>query len=139
MSNIIQIGDFSIELARRSYEEKQKFCDHMSVSLEEGDIVLCKKCNMQVSAFWCLRQYAIHWQVKDNAIKMMDNDLKRRLESNLHLIAAKKIERVWRGKKMAPCCPHCKRGILASDNLGGHQINKKIELNMREKEKELLK
>ncbi|GEM_PF-4444040 len=51
---------------------------------------------------------------------------------NLHLIAAKKVEAVWRSRNMAPCCPHCGRGILPEDKLGDAQTRRDFELRRRQ-------
>jgi hypothetical protein len=52
-------------------------------------------------------------------------------ESEIHLLAAKKVEKAWRSRTMVPACPHCGKGILPQDGLGSTNINRAIELRRR--------
>jgi hypothetical protein len=33
--------------------------------------------------------------------------------------AAKEVDKVWRSRHMAPCCPHCKTALLPEDFANG--------------------
>jgi hypothetical protein len=48
-----------------------------------------------------------------------------------HLIAARAVEKAWRHPRLLPGCPHCSRGIAATDDFGGLMVNKRIERTRR--------
>lgn len=33
--------------------------------------------------------------------------------------AVKSLDHIWRSRTMAPCCPHCRQGLLPEDMLQG--------------------
>lgn len=132
MSNIIQIGEWSVQRRARSASSPQAGCDHAQIALEShGQVVRCLKCGDQLSAFWALQMLADQYDRATAELEQERRALARAREAELHLPAALKVEQLWRGRKLAPACPHCGRGILPEDGLGSLQINQEFELRRR--------
>lgn len=78
MDNIIKIGDFSIELKRRKDNNDSPECKHDSISMDDnGDIVKCTDCNMQLSAYWALCQFTKEFNEYTKQLDGMANEMSK--------------------------------------------------------------
>jgi len=135
MSNVIQIGEFALTRNRDRNFQKNGECRHRHITCDDvGEIVTCNDCGKQVSAYWALGYFSQVWESEMQKIEAAKRVLAEERAKSVHLLAAQKVERAWRSRGMVPSCPHCGRGILASDGLGSTQVNKAIELRRREAE-----
>jgi len=133
VNNVIQIGDFALTRNRERHFQRNGECRHTHVSCDDvGEIVTCDDCGKQVSAYWALGFFSQLWESETRKIEKRERELAENQSRSIHLLAAQKVEKVWRSRTMAPACPHCERGILASDGLGSTQVNKAMELRRRE-------
>ena len=73
-------------------------------------------------------------------LRVWEEEVKAAVKHNLHLIACKELEKVWRSKRMIPQCPHCKTGLLPEDFASIHtRVSAEIERQRRtNKKKETL-
>jgi hypothetical protein len=132
--NVIQLGELRI----RRQEEMRGFlrdkrCHHRQMTWDDnGCIVTCDDCGMQISPYWAMQMLAREYKRAMEVVEAREKRVAEDKSHNLHLIAAKKVEAVWRRRNMAPCCPHCDRGILPEDGLGGAQTNRAFELRARQ-------
>lgn len=127
VDNVVDIGEMRIARDRVS-QFLPKACQHKSLRLEEhGEVVKCVDCGTQVSAFWALKMMTEQWATASSRLKAAREALEADKQANLHLVAARKVEKAWRNKTMVPACPHCHRGVFASDGFGGAMVNKRIE------------
>ena len=131
---IVDIGEYRFRSRekKRPWDRQDTRCDHRHLTLDDqGHIVRCEKCGEVVSAYWAL-DMLVHdlKRLQDNAERAKAS-AKEAESIHLHLIAAKKVEKVWRTKEMVPACPHCDRGILPEDNLGSCRINRRLEIARR--------
>lgn len=131
--SVIQIGDFALARKKKTWLPDKNQCQHMHVTCDDvGEIVTCDDCGKQVSAYWALGYFSQVWEGEMQKIEAAKRTLAAERAKSIHLLAAQKVERAWRSRGMVPSCPHCGRGILASDGLGSTQVNKAIELRRRE-------
>ncbi len=132
MNNIIQIGDFALTRNRDRHFQRNGACRHQHVTCDDvGEIVTCDDCGKQVSPYWALGYFSQVWEREMSKITEREKQLAEDQAKSIHLLAAQKVEKVWRSRTMVPSCPHCQRGILASDGLGSTRINKAMELRCR--------
>lgn len=130
---VISIGNWKLQHASKHWTRPLAECDHKHVELDShGDIVRCVKCKTQVSAFWALSMLAECYDKEFGKLQAGRSSLEKAKESGLHLLAARKVEKVWRSRTDAPACPHCGRGILAKDDLGSRRVSIAIEMRRRE-------
>jgi predicted metal-dependent phosphoesterase TrpH len=131
MDNVVQIGDFSIERLRR-FSVKEHPCEHRRLTMEEvGEVVRCRDCSAQVSAFWTLEQILIAHREALSVARRTVEKVNAERNTILHLIAARKAEKAWRHPRMVPTCPHCSAGIFPQDGFGSRMTNKKLEMRRR--------
>ena len=94
--------------------------------------VRCLDCGGIVEAYWALRSILSEIQAARASIERARAEIEEGRRATLHLIAAKRVEKLWRGRRMAPVCPHCRRGILPEDGLGTQAIQREMEVRIRE-------
>lgn len=136
MSNVIEIGDFSVERKRRHYGYPSAGeCAHKRTEmLPDGEIIRCRDCKAQVTGWWLLTEILDTFNESQRKVKAERQQLAHDRGLVIHLIAARVLERAWRNKKMAPSCPHCHRGILVTDGFGTGTVNIEFELTRRKAE-----
>jgi hypothetical protein len=133
VADVIVVGDFSL------YRETAKNgCEHVRLFMDShGETVQCQDCKVYVTAWWALSRIREHWANKEKALA----EQRARLEEDRAAIAApfrmlkitKRLDRMWRGQVMAPCCPHCKKVVLPEDNFGSWSVNVEMERARRSK------
>jgi hypothetical protein len=132
MADIIDLGNIRFQLKRKYRLSAQGDCDHKHIELDDrGGIVRCLKCGLQLSAFWALEMLAEQYGIEMEKLRCGRKALAEAKNAELHLLAARKVEKAWRGRKMVPACPHCGRGILPEDGWGDALVNREIELRRR--------
>lgn len=126
MSNVIDID--ALRVARKSsYVRAPGECRHMNFTLDDnGDIVKCDECGVQLSAYWALSHCVEYYQRAIAKLTSAEKRLATAQEEGVHLLAARRVERAWRSRTMVPACPHCGEGIGPKDDFGGTCINKAI-------------
>jgi hypothetical protein len=98
---------------------RHRRCKHQSmVYSTEQRRVWCKDCESTIETFDA-------WLVLIRNFEGMMRDVRGKLAKASAALsavvirrAAKEIDRTW-GQKMAPCCPHCRRGLLPEDFANG--------------------
>lgn len=132
-----QVVDFEgfrlrLQAKKRDWDRTDKRCAHLNLTLDDqGHIVWCDDCKQTVSAYWAIQMLAERHAASLAVVERREKALAQDKAQNLHLTAAKKVEKAWRSRTMVPACPHCDRGILPEDGLGGTQVNRAIELARR--------
>lgn len=80
--------------------------------------VYCKDCEEPVSAFRALCEIAdeeSRFRQSWAALKIRYDEMQ---SYKPWLLVVRKLERMWRGKRMLPCCPHCGHGLYAEELTG---------------------
>jgi hypothetical protein len=131
MDNVIQIGDFSLIRKRErgsKFWRKPDDCMHTSLEIDDdGHVVKCRTCGVQVEAYWALRTLAERYNESLKTVESKRDQLREDMAKGLTLKAAQRVEKAWRSRSMVPCCPHCGAGIRASDGFGSSLVNVKID------------
>jgi len=131
--NVVQFGDLYFKARGRRVAWEQDRCAHKHLTLDSnGDMVMCDDCGKQVSAFWALQTIVDQWGQHARAIERRQERLNDEVKSVVHLIAAKKVERAWRSRKMVPICPHCSEPIFPEDGFGESNVNREIARRRRD-------
>lgn len=136
MSNVIEMGEFRLKRKPQTYFPVAGECGHKYLELDDqGDIVRCTECKVQVSPYWALSRIAEDWGRMAAKFQAQKAELEKDKAANIHLVAARNAEQGWRKRDMVPACPHCDRGILPEDGFGLSLINRAMEMRRRESEK----
>jgi endogenous inhibitor of DNA gyrase (YacG/DUF329 family) len=88
-------------------------CRHsrFTVDPSSGDVE-CSDCGKPVSPSHALITLAHHHADLADTLKRAREELAEIKQYAPHLRAAKRVEKIWRGRHL-PTCPHCQKGIEA--------------------------
>jgi len=92
--------------------------------------VICQECGAIVDPYDALLSIATHYDQLSEEVKYLLEQRKKIIDWEPHLVAIRKLELIYRGGKMIPCCPHCKNGLYANELLIS-SMNKKYEEQRR--------
>lgn len=135
MADVLDLGSFKLQRKGNARFATPDQCAHVNLQMEDlGQVVRCLDCKAQVSAWWALNRLAENWQMLDRRMKERESVLSEAMSTNIHLVAARRVQEAWRSRKTAPSCPHCHRGILPEDQLGSSRISRDMELRRRQTE-----
>lgn len=110
-------------------------CDRRTFTIDNKNReVTCNECGVVVSAFDALYEIATNWERFHADIERLHKQRKEIANYKPHLLKIRDLEREYRGGKMLPCCPRCKRGILLEEITW--YTNKEMELQRRKFEAE---
>jgi hypothetical protein len=100
---------------------------------QQNGTVECKECGASLSAFHVLVQIAKEenrlWE-RVRALRAEAKELKAWVPI---LKAVRELDRMWRGKRMLPCCPQCSRGLWPEEMTAA--VGVQIEVARRKKAK----
>ncbi len=129
--NVITIGNLQLRRLRNHERSAQSACPHRRLSIEsDGEIVRCRDCKAQVTAYWALSYLAQEFEEARRRINADREQLAADAKKYVVLKAAKRIEGAWRNG-MSPSCPHCGLAVLPEDNMGASAINVEFERKKR--------
>ena len=137
--NVVPFADMVFKL-RGARLPKDDRCEHKKITLDDnGGIVTCDECGRQLDAYLMLRRMCEKWGDHQREIDAYREELRayrdriaREAEESLSLRAARRVEKAWRSRSMAPICPHCRKAILPEDGFGDCGfVNRQMELERR--------
>lgn len=133
-SPVIDFAGYKARIGRTPYREK--LCKHKSVLYSPSERrIWCNDCNSGVEpfdAFITIAEHFVEIARESRADRRRASDA---LSAVITRRAAKELDSTW-GRGMAPCCPHCRRGLLPHDFANGAAaaMSKEIEIARREKD-----
>lgn len=133
---VVDFGEMRVArgLSRRPFTT----CRHVNLVYDNKERrVWCKDCERNIDPFDAFLALTENYNTAyGHYAKMKETALEAR-NYNLHLIAAKNIEKAWRGRTMAIGCPHCSTGLLPEDFTKGglSMCSAEIERMRRKKKK----
>lgn len=115
-ASVISLADVRVA---RGWASVAKRCEHKSLvySTQERRIE-CKDCDQPVDAFDGFMSIVRHFDSMESEARSRERKTKDALSAVIVRRAAKEMDKAW-GRKMAPCCPHCRSGLLPEDFAGG--------------------
>ena len=132
---VVDFGDIRVArgLSRRPSRLK---CPHRKLVYDESERrVWCSDCETSIDGFEAF--LALVGQVH-SVQSQTDRMIRRAEEAEAHTLisrAAKVVDKAWRGRRMAPCCPHCMGALLPEDFADGLKASKSLRLE-RERRKQ---
>ncbi len=126
--DVVDFGDIRVArgLSRRSPFLR---CPHRSMVYDHNERrIWCKDCERTIDAFEAFQALV---EQCDKVAKVSERALKEAREAKAHSLlsrAAKVVDKAWRGRRMAPCCPHCRSALLPEDFAEGIKASTSLEL-----------
>ncbi|WP_417491832.1 hypothetical protein [Maricaulis sp.] len=132
---VIDIGD--IRVARGLTRRPHSACSHHHMVYDQRERrIWCRDCERDVEPFDAFTALIGNC---DDFLQMVERkaaEVAEARDHSLHLIAARNLEKIWRSRRMAPCCPHCDRGLLPDDfKITPACTSAEIERQRRKREK----
>jgi hypothetical protein len=126
--------DAIISLDAFRIKRNQGSCDHKRAVVDQrAGTVECRECGAFLSAFAVLVKVAHAESEAWRRLRGLQIEAQELLAWRPFLKAMKSLERVWRGKRMLPCCPHCHRGLWPTE-LDGSAVGIRYEIEARKRD-----
>lgn len=116
--NVVDIGDLRVArgLSRRPFSS----CQHRQMSYDKDERrIWCRDCETNVEAFDAFLLIVEHFDSARKDIERRSADVKAAEEHALISLAAREVDKVWRGRRMVPLCPVCSSGLFPEDFKNG--------------------
>jgi len=133
--NVIDIGDIRVArgLSRRPYSA----CGHHQLVYDHNERrVWCKDCESNIEAFDAFEQLVSRFHDKASELKCREKAVEEAEAHSIIRIAAKRLDEIYRRKKMVPACPHCSGGLLPEDVEHIGTVSRSWELARRKRKAE---
>lgn len=129
---VVDFGDIRVArgLSRRPYTG----CKHAALVYDDRERrIWCKDCETNIEAFDGFKALVQNFAEANAEFEKIREAALSAQEHNLHLLAAKNLEKAWRGRVMAVACPHCRGGLLPEDFARGvkSMVSAEIERQRR--------
>lgn len=132
---VVDLAGYRVRAGRTPYKAEKDQCKHTKViySISERR-VWCEACNSPVDSFDALMTVVRHFEEMEREARRRIYKADEGARAVIVRRAAKEIDRLW-GRKMAPCCPHCRRGLMPHDfaDGGGRATGFEYEAALRQK------
>lgn len=111
---VVDIGD--LRIARGLTRRRIGNCRHVHLVYDVLERrVFCHDCESAVEGFDAFVQLVERYdQVEKRIAALREMEL-----ATVHSRAAQAFDKVFRGRRMAPLCPHCKQAIMPEDVVSG--------------------
>jgi len=129
------VVDFAgVRIAHGMRKFHHRVCKHNRLVYSTNERrVWCEACERTIDAFDAFMSLTNNFQQMKLAAEFEQKQAREALGMHLVRRAAKNVDRTW-GAGMAPACPHCGKGILAHDMLGGDCVSAEIEVARRKRD-----
>ena len=109
------IGDDAAIISFEGWKRKKNkstVCEHQRVWIDDQlGVVECRDCEAIISAFHFLKKMAHRENQLFVRLSSMSTEIKELKAWQPWMKVIKNLERMWRGGKYLPCCPHCLRAL----------------------------
>lgn len=118
---VVDLAGYRVRAGRTPWKSEKDRCKHRQVIYSTTERrVWCEACNSPVDAFDALMTVVHHFEDMEREARRRIHKAQEDAEAVIVRRAAKEFDRSW-GRKMAPCCPHCHRGLMPHDFAEGAQ------------------
>lgn len=111
---VVDIGDLRVSrgLSRRVHSA----CRHANMVFDRSERrIWCKDCEKDVEAFDAFNQIVEQWASAYKDIDRRTKQVEEAESNSLVSLAAKQIDKIWRGRRNVPACVCCGHGLLPED------------------------
>ena len=125
--------------AWRNSKRPKTTCKHERTLIDQiAGTVECRECGEVLSPFHVLLRMAQGERALFDRVRSLQAKADELARYSPHLKTMKELERIWRGRRMIPICPHCGTGIWPQELLAGGSRGVRYEITLRQKAGKLL-
>lgn len=118
VGTVVDLDSVRIRAGRTPY--KLKTCKHHHLIYNQIERrVWCEDCERTIDNFDAFLIFTNKFESMLREANGRMATATEALNSAARLRATKTLDRMWSGRRMAPCCPHCNRGLLPEDFMNG--------------------
>ena len=110
-----RIVDFEMVKVNRG---RQKFCQCYEKRFEvdtQNRVITCRTCGAWIDPFDAMVYLAGHHEQSRWQAELLLEQRKQIINYKPHLVVIRNLEQQYRGKRMLPTCPHCKRAFYLEE------------------------
>jgi hypothetical protein len=133
-AKVVDIGDARVFRGRS--RRAASSCKHRKMHYDQTERrIWCPDCETDIPAFDAFIVLVDQFATEQERLTKMRHELESAMKFQARSLAVKALDEVWRGRNMAPCCPHCKAGLLPEDFAKGvgQQVGRDYEMRRRGK------
>lgn len=129
--NVVDIGD--IRVARGKTRVPGPSCRHRTVTYDQNERrVYCEDCEQDIDGFDAFLMLVECHHAAIARVERRERELQEAEQFVARSRAVKCLDKIWRGRRMVPNCPHCGEGLLPEDVLN-NQSASSAELTKRKR------
>lgn len=128
---IVDFGSFKMRKGKTPYNREKDLCKHTNVIVSQSDRrCWCEDCKTNLDPFEVVKRFLNEWTKIEQRFRSEHAKAQDALSSTVIRRAAKEFDRSW-GRRMAPCCPHCRRGLMPNDFADGAAASTGFEYEIK--------
>lgn len=131
---VVDFDSVRIKSGRTPFRIKTCQHKHMIYCQSERRI-WCEDCERTIENFDAFLTLTRHFENMEREARHKLSTATEALARAARLRATKELDRIWSGRRMAPCCPHCSRGLIPEDFAGGAAAAISLEWEMARRKK----
>lgn len=128
-----KVVDIDIFKINRNMDKKCKCIEKRFTIDTQNRIIYCRVCGSQIDPYDAMYYLAAHSERMREQVARLLEQRKQIINYKPHMIVFRELEKGYRGKKMLPTCPHCKRGFYYEELTSF--VNKELEEAWRKRDK----
>ncbi|WP_110647588.1 hypothetical protein [Salinicola peritrichatus] len=115
---VVDIGD--LRVARGWSRRPAVTCRHLNMTYDDKERrIWCSDCETEVEPYDAFKVVCENIDTATKRLKRREASLKEAEQFALRSRAAKVMDGFWRGRSLAPLCPHCNEALLPEDVVNG--------------------
>lgn len=108
-----------------------KTCQHKHMIYNQTERrIWCEDCERTIDNFDAFQTFTRHFKAMEREAGHKLRIAQEALAGAARLRATKELDRLWSGRRMAPCCPHCNRGLIPEDFADGVRSTTSLEFEI---------
>lgn len=115
-ATVVDLADVRIRLGRTKLGPGLRQCEHLKMIYSPSERrVWCEDCERTIDNFDAFLIFTRKFERMLAEARGKLSQAKEALAGAARLRATKALDHIWAGRKMAPCCPHCRKGLIPED------------------------
>jgi hypothetical protein len=139
VATVIDLAGVRLQRGVTDYKLRTEKCKHKKmIYCATERRIWCEDCSRTIEHFEAFMVLVDHHAEMIRQSNSLFARAKEALTATIRTRAAKELDKVWGGRNMVPCCPHCRRGLLPEHfaNGVGMCVSRDYEVARLKREKE---
>lgn len=131
---VVDLDSVRIRTGRTPF--RMKTCQHKRMIYNQTERrIWCEDCERTIDNFDAFQTLTRHFEAMERDARHKLSTAQEALAGSARLRATKELDRIWSGRRMAPCCPHCNGGLIPEDFAGGVRSTTSLEFEIAKRKR----